>query len=70
MADEPKRRRALAGTRHEVRLDRDGVPVDPMDWTCDDWRDLWCGMQAVKAGIAARHRPGAKEGKGDGTNDR
>jgi hypothetical protein len=27
---------------------------------------VWCGMQAIKAGIAARHRPGTKEGAGDG----
>lgn len=66
MADEPKPRRALAGTRHEVHLDLDGVPRNPKDWTTEDWRDLWCGIQAIKAGIAARHRPAAKEATSDG----
>lgn len=39
-----------------VRLDRDGVPIDPNDWTVDDWRTLWTGMQGTKAMIAKNHR--------------
>lgn len=42
-----------------IKLDRDGVPVDPNDWTVDDWRDLHFGMIAIKASIAERHKPKA-----------
>lgn len=41
--------------RKTVRLDKDGVPVDPNDWTKEDWADLYFGMIAIKARIAARH---------------
>lgn len=39
-----------------VKLDRDGVPIDPNDWTYEDWKDLHFGIIAIKAKIAARHR--------------
>lgn len=41
----------------KVRLDADGVPIDPNDWTVEDWRTLWEGIRAIKATIAARHKP-------------
>lgn len=39
------------------RLDADGMPIDGCDWTEADWADLHYGMAAIKARIAARHRP-------------
>ncbi len=43
-------------TERKVRLDRDGVPVDPNDWTAEDWRTLHEGITLIKAIIAERHR--------------
>ncbi len=40
----------------KVRLDRDGVPIDPNDWTVEDWRTLHEGIKLIKAIIAERHR--------------
>ncbi len=40
----------------KVRLDRDGVPIDPGDWTVEDWRTLHEGIIVIKAIIARRHR--------------
>jgi hypothetical protein len=34
---------------------KDGVPVDPKDWTPEDWRDLREAIDAVKEKIAKRH---------------
>lgn len=37
-----------------VRL-KDGVPVDPKDWTPEDWKDLHQAIEAVKDKIRKRH---------------
>lgn len=54
--------------KHVIRYDHDGVPVDPFDWTVEDWRTLWLGMGAVKKLIAARHRE-ARERAGSGPSE-
>lgn len=41
--------------KQKVRLDPDGVPIDPNEWTIDDWRALWLGIRAIKATIAKNH---------------
>ncbi len=43
-------------TQRKVRLDKDGVPIDPNDWTVEDWRTLHEGITMIKAIIAGRHR--------------
>ena len=42
--------------KRKVRLDRHGLPVDPNDWTVEDWRTLWQGIAVIKAIIAHRHK--------------
>jgi hypothetical protein len=37
------------------KLDKDGVPEDPNDWTAEDWFDLLKGMKRIKAKISKRH---------------
>ncbi len=39
------------------RLTRDGLPVDPREWTVTDWKDLHEAVEKVRRLIAARHRP-------------
>ena len=38
------------------RLDRDGLPINPNDWTSEDWQDLHRGIQRIIRQIAARHK--------------
>ncbi len=42
--------------KRKVQLDRDGVPIDPNDWTVEDWRTLHEGIILIKAIIAEHHR--------------
>jgi hypothetical protein len=42
--------------RRQPRYDKDGVPIDALDWEEEDWRILWMGYRAIKARIAARHK--------------
>lgn len=37
-------------------LTKDGVPINPKDWTVEDWRDLHEGINSIKEKISARHR--------------
>ena len=39
------------------RLDKGGVPIDPEDWTDEDWLELWNGIKRIRARIAKRHLP-------------
>jgi hypothetical protein len=32
------------------------LPRDGRDWTVQDWKDLYEGMEAIKAKIAQRHK--------------
>lgn len=43
--------------RPPPKLNHEGLPIDPDDWTYEDWRDLHFGILAIKARIAARHKP-------------
>jgi len=42
--------------RRHVRLSRDGLPVDPRDWTRADWQDLHNAMEKAKRAIRKRHK--------------
>jgi hypothetical protein len=33
------------------------IPLDPNDWTVDDWRELYNGIEEIKQRIAARYEP-------------
>lgn len=33
------------------------IPIDPKDWTVEDWRDLWNGIEEIRQRIAFRHAP-------------
>lgn len=48
-----------------VKLDRNGVPINPNDWDYEDWKILWMGMEAVRKAIAARHAEKANAGRCD-----
>ncbi len=43
-----------------MKLDRNGVPINPNDWDYEDWKILWAGMEAVRKAIAARHAEKAR----------
>lgn len=38
------------------KLNRDGLPVDPLDWTCEDWQTLFEMTEKAKQIIAKRHK--------------
>ena len=38
-----------------VKLDKEGLPVRAEDWLLEDWRDLWNGIERIKAKIRKRH---------------
>jgi len=42
--------------RKRIKYDRDGIPVDPIDWTYADWCILWQAIQTARAKIADNHR--------------
>ena len=46
------------------RFTADGLPRDGREWSVEDWRDLWHGMEEVKRKIAARHREGGRHDNG------
>jgi hypothetical protein len=33
------------------------IPIDAKDWTVEDWRDLWNGIEEIRQKIAGRHDP-------------
>jgi hypothetical protein len=37
------------------RLSRDGLPINPRDWTRTDWQDLHEAMERAKNAIRRRH---------------
>jgi hypothetical protein len=39
------------------KLSRDGLPVDPKEWTKADWQDLHEAMEKAKRLISKRHKP-------------
>lgn len=41
---------------HAKRFTEGGISKDDKDWTVEDWRDLWYGMQAIRAKISKRHQ--------------
>ena len=43
----------MAGER--VKQYRDGIPVNPNDWTVEDWKDLYLSLEFAKARIRKRH---------------
>jgi hypothetical protein len=45
-----------------IKLDEYGVPVNPEDWTKEDWADLWRGIMLIRTWIRKRHAK-VKEGK-------
>jgi hypothetical protein len=42
--------------QHAKRFTEEGLPRDGRDWTVQDWKDLYEGMEAIKAKIAQRHK--------------
>lgn len=42
--------------RPRERLNRDGLPVDKMDWTYADWQTLHEAVERTKRIIAQRHK--------------
>jgi hypothetical protein len=48
---------ATRQAKRPIKLDEYGVPVDAMDWTVEDWGDLWNGIQMIRAMISNRHNP-------------
>jgi hypothetical protein len=40
-----------------VKLTRDGLPVDGIDWTAADWQDLHEAVEKVKRLVSSRHKP-------------
>lgn len=51
--------------QRKPRYDADGVPIDAVDWDEEDWRILWTGWLAIRAGISANHRE-RREANDDG----
>lgn len=46
----------------QVKLSRDGIPVDAKDWTAADWQDLHRAIERAKALIRKRHSTKTREG--------
>lgn len=40
----------------KVKYDCNGLPVDPHDWTYEDWTILWDAILTVRSKIADNHR--------------
>ncbi len=50
--------------RKNPRLNKDGLPVDPKEWTEADWRTLNETLEKVIREVSGRHKPeGRKEGR-------
>ncbi len=39
------------------RLSPEGLPIDPLAWTENDWRDCWRALKWLIRRIAKRHKP-------------
>lgn len=48
--------------KRELRKMKDGIPVDPRDWTERDWNDLWIAITWATTRIKRRHREGNLHG--------
>lgn len=48
-------------TDKSVKLSRDGIPVDPNDWTAADWQDLHVALERAKELIRKRHEQRNKD---------
>jgi len=40
---------------YKTKFTKIGLPKDADDWTVEDWRELFEGIEHIKARIAARH---------------
>lgn len=40
----------------KAKLTREGIPLDPRDFTPDDWQDLHAAMKVALEKIARRHK--------------
>jgi hypothetical protein len=49
------KKKSAAGAKHAVKMSREGLPVDPREWTRSDWQDLHEAMERAKRAIAKRH---------------
>lgn len=50
-------------TKPAKKLSKDGLPIDPKDWTQADWQDLHEAMERAKRTISKRHNQnGEKHG--------